>query len=63
MLKAELGKVEQHEVRLDNPSNEDVRVWVSVSNPANFDVMPEEIIIPAHEEISAYIRYMPSVLD
>lgn len=63
MLKTELGKVEQHEIRLENPSNEDVRVYTQVSNSANFDVLPEEIIIPAHEEISAYIRYMPSVLD
>ncbi|KAL4497051.1 hypothetical protein ABPG72_002207 [Tetrahymena utriculariae] len=63
MLKAELGKVEQHEIRLDNPSNEDVKVYTYVSNPSNFDVLPEQIVIPANDEISVYIRYMPSVLD
>lgn len=41
MLKTELGKVEQHEIRLENPSNEDVRVYTFISNPANFDVIPE----------------------
>lgn len=25
--------------------------------------MPEQIIIPANDEISVYVRYMPSVLD
>lgn len=63
MLKTELGKVDEHEVRLDNPSNEDVRVWVEVSNPANFEVLPESIIIPANEEISVNVRYMPSMLE
>lgn len=28
ILKTELGKVEEHEIRLDNPSNEDVKITV-----------------------------------
>lgn len=32
ILKCELGKTEQHEITLENPSNEDVKVRVKISN-------------------------------
>ncbi|EGR28301.1 hypothetical protein IMG5_179020 [Ichthyophthirius multifiliis] len=63
LLKAELGKVEQQEVRLENPSNYDTKVEVIISNKTNFDVIPDQIIIPANEEVSVFIKYMPSILD
>ncbi|EAR97253.2 flagellar associated protein (macronuclear) [Tetrahymena thermophila SB210] len=63
ILKCELGKIEQHEVILENPSNEDVKVKVKISNPQNFEVYPENIVIPSYDQISAYIKYRPSQLD
>ena len=62
-LKAELGKVEAHEVELENPSNKEVVVRTKISNPHNFDVLPEEIIIPPYDSAFVQIRYMPSDLD
>jgi hypothetical protein len=49
VLKAELGKSEQHEITLENPSNEDVHVTYKISNPQNYEVYPEEIIIPSYD--------------
>lgn len=50
-LKCELGKTEQHEVTLDNPSNESVKVRVKISNEHNYEVLPEGIVIPPYESV------------
>lgn len=39
-LKTELGKVEEYEIQLENPTNMEVNVNVKITNPANFDVLP-----------------------
>ena len=62
-LKAELGKVEEWEIILENPSNADCPVYPKISNPNNFDVIPDNIIIPAYDSVSVKIRYTPSDLD
>ena len=62
-LRAELGKVESHEVELENPSNKEVRVKYRMTNSHNFDVLPDEIIIPPYDSALVQIRYMPSDLD
>ena len=62
-LKAELGKFSQHEIQLENPSGFNVEVSHRVSNPNNFDVIPDIIIIPPMSAVSAYIRYTPSDLE
>lgn len=49
VLKCELGKTDQHEITLENPSNEDVKVRATISNPTNFEIYPENIVIPAYE--------------
>lgn len=49
VLRCELGKAEQHEVALENPSNEDVKVRVKISNQQNYEVFPESIVIPAYD--------------
>lgn len=38
MLKAELGKIEMHEVILENPSEKDVKVHTKISNSVNYEV-------------------------
>jgi len=62
-LKAELGKVEAHEVELENPSNKEVRVRAKLSNDNNFDTLPEDIVIQPYDTEVVKIRYMPSDLD
>ena len=62
-LRAELGKVEEWEVELENPSNVDCPVYAKISNPNNFDVLPENIVIPAYDSVKVIIRYTPSDLD
>ena len=49
MLRAELGKVEQHEVLLDNPTGKEIEVETIISNMANFDVLPPNIILAPYE--------------
>lgn len=63
LLQAELGKVGVHTVGLENPSNKEVRVKARLSNPYNFDVLPDEIVIAPYDSASAQIRYMPSDLE
>ena len=62
-LRAELGKVESHEVELENPTNKEVRVKYRITNAHNFDILPEEIIIAPYDAVLVQIRYMPSDLD
>lgn len=62
-MKTELGKVEEYEIQLENPIDKEVAVTVTISNPANFDVLPSEIILKPHCDTSVYIRYTPSSLD
>ncbi|EGR31281.1 hypothetical protein IMG5_114390, partial [Ichthyophthirius multifiliis] len=63
VLKAELGKTEQHEITLENPSNEDVPIQVKISNPSNYEVYPENIVIPAYDQCQVNIIYRPNMLD
>lgn len=62
-LRAELGKFSQHQVYLENPSAMTIHVNHHVSNPNNFDVVPDNLIIPPMSQISAWIRYTPSDLE
>lgn len=45
VLKVSLGKVEEHKVKLENPSDKVVKVSGKVMNPTNFDFYPDEIVI------------------
>ena len=48
---------------LENPSGKEQRVQVTVSNPQNFFVQPEQIVIPPYDVSYVHITYMPSVLE
>lgn len=62
-LKAELGKVEEWGIILENPYGKECQITTNISNPFNFDVIPENIIIPAFNSVTVRIRYTPSDLD
>lgn len=63
ILKAELGKVEEWVVYLENPSMFHCDVQYRISNPNNFDISPEIITIGPFESVPVKIRYIPSDLD
>ncbi|KAM3143753.1 Encoded by [Paramecium bursaria] len=63
VLRAELGKVEEHEVLLDNPTGKEIEVETIISNMANFDVLPPNIVLAPYEQTRVFIRYIPSSLD
>jgi hypothetical protein len=48
-MRSELGKVEQYEVLLENPTSKEVIANTISTNPANFEVMPETIVLAPYE--------------
>eukprot|EP00330_Aristerostoma_sp_ATCC50986_P007041 CAMPEP_0114576998 /NCGR_PEP_ID=MMETSP0125-20121206/1712_1 /TAXON_ID=485358 ORGANISM="Aristerostoma sp., Strain ATCC 50986" /NCGR_SAMPLE_ID=MMETSP0125 /ASSEMBLY_ACC=CAM_ASM_000245 /LENGTH=397 /DNA_ID=CAMNT_0001765977 /DNA_START=1972 /DNA_END=3165 /DNA_ORIENTATION=- len=62
-LQAELGKTAIHKIELENPSANDVAVRYMVSNPYNFDIQPENLMIPRYSSIVVDCRYSPSDLN
>lgn len=42
-MKTELGKVEEYEILLENPTPKEVIVNSIISNPGNFEILPETI--------------------
>lgn len=63
VLRCELGKVASYNVLLENPSDKEVRAVARISNPTNFDVTPEVIILKPLSKTPVSIRYMPSNLE
>jgi hypothetical protein len=49
VLKASLGKVEEALIILENPSDQKVPINVRISNPTNFDINPDNIVIPPYD--------------
>lgn len=62
-LHAELGKIAQHEVELENPAGKAVQVKYRNTNPGNFAVLEDTIVIPAYDSTFVHIQYMPSELE
>ena len=44
-MRTELGKVESYEVLLENPTGQDVIANVLSTNPLNFEVLPETLVL------------------
>ncbi|CAD8117028.1 unnamed protein product [Paramecium sonneborni] len=63
VLKASLGKVEQQTVILENPSDTKINLQHKISNPTNFDISPDELIIQPYDILKVNIKYTPSSLD
>lgn len=49
LLECELGKVASHFVTLENPTGSELLLDYRNSNPTNFEVIPDKIILPAYE--------------
>ena len=63
MLKAELGKVSKHQVYLENPSKLETVYNTIITNPSNYDVLPEQGVIPPYGKAVVSIIYVPSDLN
>ena len=63
LIKAELGKSKDITVFLENPSLEPASVKSQLSNPSNFSIYPDNLQIPALQELEITIRYTPSDLE
>jgi hypothetical protein len=63
LLECELGKVASHFVQLENPTGAELLLDYRNTNPTNFEVIPDKIILPSYESQKVCIQYSPSNLD
>jgi len=63
MLECELGKTASHFVELENPTGKEMYVDFRNSNPSNFEIIPDKIMLPPYEMVRVQIQYSPTTLD
>lgn len=63
MLECELGKTAQHFVELENPTGKELFLEYRNSNPTNFEINPDKVILPPYENVKLQITYSPTNLD
>lgn len=63
LLECELGKIAHHMAVLENPTSKELLIDFKNSNPTNFEVIPDKIILPPYESIKVKIQYSPTNLD
>jgi hypothetical protein len=63
VLECELGKVASHTVTLENPTGQELYLEFRNSNPTNFEIVPDKIILPGYESLKVKIQYSPTNLD
>jgi len=49
VIKGSLGKVEEQIVTLENPSDSAITLTTRITNPTNFEVIPENITIQPYD--------------
>ena len=63
VLECELGKVASHTVTLENPTGQELYLEFRNSNPTNFEIVPDKIVLPGYESLKVKIQYSPTNLD
>ena len=63
LMECELGKNQSHFVTLENPTGAELMLDYKNSNPTNFEIIPEKIILPPYENQKICLQYSPSNLD
>ena len=63
LLECELGKVASHTVTLENPTGQELMLEFQNSNPTNFEIIPDKLVLPAYESLKVKIQYSPTNLD
>jgi len=51
LLECELGKVASHQITLENPTGQELYLEFRNSNPTNFEIVPDKILLPAYESL------------
>jgi len=59
-FQAEIGKHQDQEVFVENPSSSDVKMKFSSSNFQNFQVLAKEVAIKSYDTATVRIRYKPT---
>jgi len=63
LLECELGKVANHTITLENPTGQELYLEFRNSNPTNFEIVPDKILLPAYESLKVKLQYSPTNLD
>lgn len=63
LLECELGKISSHFVELENPTAKEIMLNYRSTNPTNFEILPEKVILPPYESLKVQIQYSPTNLD
>ena len=63
MLECELGKHASHWIELENPTGKELFLDYRNSNPTNFEIIPDKVILPPYESLKVQIQYAPTSLD
>lgn len=63
LLECELGKGASHTVELENPTGEELFLDFRNSNPTNFEIKPDKLVLLPYETVKAQIQYSPTSLD
>ena len=51
LLECELGRMASHYIELENPTNTELFVDFRNSNPTNFEIKPDKVILPPYETV------------
>ena len=51
LLECELGKISSHFVELENPTAKEILLNYRSTNPTNFEILPEKVILPPYESL------------
>lgn len=62
LFEAELGRNCIKTFMLENPSNEEVVLDYENTNPVNFEMIPERVILQPYEALEVKLKYSPSTL-
>jgi hypothetical protein len=62
-LSSELGKFCEEEIKIENPSDFEIKFKYLNNNPINFDISPREINIKPFDQSSFKIMYTPTTVD
>jgi hypothetical protein len=55
LLECELGKISSHFVELENPTGKEIMLNYRSTNPTNFEILPEKVILPPYESLKVQI--------
>lgn len=62
-IKAELGKTETSSLILENPTDTEIVIYYTLSNPVQFRLIPDKIVIPPEAAKEILVKYTPSTLE